>query len=59
MSKTMLCEECNIEFRVKHDAGNPELYPTKYCPFCGSCIAEDTWYEREDDIDPEDHEPEL
>lgn len=34
------CFSCDAVFLVEHDL-NEEYYATKYCPFCGTKIAEE------------------
>ena len=48
MNKNLLCEECDIEFRIKHEA-NDEIFVPKYCPFCGKPLDGDEEYDVEDD----------
>lgn len=52
MNKNLLCEICELEYRVKHDADD-ELYPPKYCPFCGILLDGEEEYEviGDEDID--------
>jgi hydrogenase maturation factor HypF (carbamoyltransferase family) len=53
MPSINFCEECEIEFRVKHDA-DKEYFTVTYCPFCGVQLAVEEQYhfeEQEEDID--------
>jgi len=34
MNKNLFCNECDIEYRVRHDS-NDEIFIPLYCPFCG------------------------
>ena len=47
---TNLCIECNVEFKVKHDA-DPEYYPITHCPFCGLELDLEEQLEEEPDED--------
>ncbi len=48
MNKNLYCQECDLEFRVRHEADN-EIYVPKYCPFCGEEIEESEDYDIEDE----------
>jgi len=47
MNQNFLCSECEIEFRVRFDA-DEKYYTVTYCPFCGSKLAEEEYYDIED-----------
>jgi hypothetical protein len=34
MNKCLYCEECELEYRIKHDADDISYIPA-FCPFCG------------------------
>lgn len=48
MNKNLYCEECDIEFRIRHES-DEEIYIPKYCPFCSSLIDENEDYDVEED----------
>lgn len=43
MPSINFCENCSIEFKVKHDA-DPEFFTVSYCPFCSSELDNDEQY---------------
>jgi formate dehydrogenase maturation protein FdhE len=53
--EAVFCEECQLSFRISHDADN-EMYPVQYCPVCASStLGDDRDYgEDEYDTDPDD-----
>jgi hypothetical protein len=53
MNTVLFCEECDIEYRIKHDSDDDAFLPT-FCPFCGVCrtnIEDQYNYEGEDEED--------
>ncbi len=48
---TYACVDCNIEFKVQHDA-DPLFYPVTHCPFCGQEIDQEETREDNPDEDP-------
>ena len=48
MNKNLYCEDCDIEFRVRHES-NEEIYKPLYCPFCATPISENEDYDVEED----------
>lgn len=47
MTQNFFCNECDIEFRVKHDA-DEKYYVVTHCPFCGGTLEDDEHYDIED-----------
>lgn len=37
MASTNYCADCDVEFKVRHDADHA-YFPILYCPFCGEEI---------------------
>jgi hypothetical protein len=52
MQSINFCEECNIEFKIKHDA-DKEYFSVMYCPFCASSLELDEQYHFEEDDEEE------
>ncbi len=50
MSKLNYCGDCEIEFKVRHDADHA-FFPILYCPFCGASldISEDPIFPEEEE----------
>lgn len=49
MQKQYTCNECDAEFKVKHQL-NDTYYEVNFCPFCGKEI----WEEDEDEIEEDE-----
>ena len=45
--KLIVCEECDAEFRIKHDLDS-RLYSIVHCPFCGDGLNKELEDELED-----------
>ena len=52
MNSLNFCEECEIEFKIKHDA-NDEFFKVRHCPFCGIGLNVEEQYDLEQDEDEE------
>lgn len=44
MVKQNVCLDCDVEFRVKHEA-EENIHTVQFCPFCGCEITPDEEYE--------------
>lgn len=42
------CDECDIEFKVQHDA-DKEMFPITFCPFCGVELDIEEQYDFDDE----------
>ena len=49
--KLIVCENCEAEFRIKHDL-DENYYSVRFCVFCGSELTE----ELEDEIEWQDED---
>lgn len=52
MPSINFCEDCNIEFKIKHDADN-DIFKVMYCPFCSASLELDEQYDFDDEEDEE------
>lgn len=53
MPSLNFCEECEIEFKIKHDA-DTDIYKAKHCPFCGVVLDIDEQYDFENEDEDEE-----
>jgi hypothetical protein len=53
MNKALYCEDCSLEYRIKHDADDGIFIPD-FCPFCGlKRENDDDQYDCAEDVDEE------
>lgn len=48
MLKLYTCNECDAEFKIKHELDD-DYYEVNFCPFCGKEIWEEDEHETDED----------
>lgn len=48
MNSLHFCEDCEVEFKIKHDASS-EIFKVKHCPFCGTELNVEEQYDLDEE----------